>query len=250
MNRLPAVPIALLALAACSSDASGPGGNQGTSLSFTTSNPTSPQVNAAALARDITLTAGNDVLVITRVQLVLGEVELKTSESVDCDNSGPGKDPACAELELGPVLVDLPLASGVQTELSVTIPPGTYREIEFELEAADDDDGPEAAFLASNPGFRGISARIEGTFNGEQFVFTTGTEAEMEFHLDPAMVVGAGGTNVTVFVNVDSWFRAAGGGILDPRPATLTTTLRSAIEANIRASFDAFGDDDRDGRRG
>lgn len=242
--------LALVALAACSGDSTGTGGNESTSLSFTTANPASAQVNASRLASDITITAGNDVLVLSRVQLVLEEVELETSDDGSCDNSGPGNDPNCAELDLGPVLVDLPLASGVQTEMSVTIPPGTYHEIEFELEVADDDSGPEAAFLAANPTFGGVSARIEGTFNGQPFVFTTATEAEMEFDLEPPLVVGAGGTNITVFVNVDSWFRAAGGGIIDPRPASLTSTLRAAIEANIRASFDAFNDDDRDGRRG
>ncbi len=90
--------------------------------------------------------------------------------------------------------------------------------------------------------------RVEGTFNGQPFVFTSSVEAEMEFHLEPPMVVDATGANVTVFVDVGSWFRAAGGVLINP--ANLSGTLRSTVEANIRASFEAFGDDDRDGRHG
>lgn len=251
MHRLPVLTLAAIALAGCAGDSTAPNGSDQASLSFSTTNPSaSPQVNANDASRDITIAIGSDVLVLTRVQLVLGEVELKTAATVDCDNSGPGHDPNCAEIDIGPALVDLPLAAGVQTDMTVTIPEGTYREIEFELEAADDDSGPEAVFLAANPGFRRTSVKVEGTFNGQPFTFTSAVEAEMEFHLNPPMVVGAGGANVTVFVDVSSWFRAAGGGVIDPRPANLTAALRSAIEANIRASFQAFGDDDRDGRHG
>lgn len=249
MSRIPVVALAAVALAACAGDSTGPAGPKSASLSFSTTNPSaSPSVSASPLSRDLTITSGADALVLTRVQLVLGEVELKTSETVTCDNSGPGSDPSCAELDVGPVLVDLPLSAGVQTDMTVTIPEGTYREIEFKLELADDDTGAEAAFLAANPGFRNTSVRVEGTFNGQPFVFTSSVEAEMEFHLEPPMVVDATGANVTVFVDVGSWFRAAGGVLINP--ANLSGTLRSTVEANIRASFEAFGDDDRDGRHG
>ncbi len=251
MKRAILLPLALLAMAACSSDSTGPdGGSQSASLSFTTRDPSAASVSGDQLAADVTITSGSDVLVLTRVQIVLGEIELKTTDAIDCDNSGPGSDPNCAEIELDPVLVDLPLSGGVRTDLSVNIPPGTYREIEFEMEAADDDTGPEAVFLAANPAFRRTSVRVEGTFNGVPFVFTSAVEAEQEFHLQPPLVVGGGTTNVTVFVDVGSWFRASGGGIIDPHAANLTAGARASIESNIRASFEAFGDDDRDGRRG
>lgn len=249
MFRTFVTPLAILALVACASDPTG-GGSNTTGLSFSTVNPSAAQqVGATAAARDITVIGGGSTLIITRAQLVLEEVELETVQDADCDNSGPGNDPTCHELELGPFLVDLPLSAELRTQFAVTIPPGTYREIEFDLEAADDDSGPEAVFLAANPGFRRISVRVEGTINGRTFVFTSGLEAELERDLEPPLVIGADGGNVTIFVDVASWFQAPGGGVIDPLAANLDAALRATVEANIRASFEAFDDDDRDGRR-
>ena len=249
MNRLLVAPLVLVALAACA-DSTGSGSGR-TELSFATRPSGTQQVNASRPARDITVSLGGNTLVITRAQLVLEEVELEPVDVAECDNSGSGNNndtDACQELEIGPILVDLPLTAGAQTELSVDIPTGNYREIEFELEIADDDDGPEAAFIAANPSFRNTTVRVEGTINGQPFVFTSNVEAEMELEFSPALVVGPGGGNVTVFVDVSSWF-VSGGSVINPLTANLNAALRATVESNIRASFDAFDDDDHDGRR-
>jgi len=74
---------------------------------------------------DITVTGGGNALVITRAQLVLREIELKLSTSASCPSTGSDDD--CEEMEIGPVLVDLPLNTGVVTALSAAIPAGSYR---------------------------------------------------------------------------------------------------------------------------
>jgi hypothetical protein len=56
------------------------------------------------------------------------------------------------------------------------------------------------------------------------------------------VVVGAGSSNVTLSIDPAGWFRS-GTGRLDPSVAA----DKAAIEANIAASIDVFGDDDEDG---
>jgi hypothetical protein len=193
----------------------------------------------------VTVTDGVNTLVVTRARLVLDEIELEEFSGRDCDNSGPGNDPACPEIEIGPFLVDLPLTGGVRSTISAQIPAGTYHEIEFDVEPVDDSNAGARAFFAANPDIpRNRSIVIEGTYNGQPFTFMSSSRFELELEFEPRLVVDAGGTNVTIDVDVASWFRS-GTTVLNPGDATMT----AAIESRILASFAAFIDDDRDGHR-
>jgi hypothetical protein len=72
---------------------------------------------------------------------------------------------------------------------------------------ADDDVGRAADFLRAHAEFRGVSVRVDGTFN------------------------------------VASWFKCADGTVVDPTNGA--NAVR--IGQNIGFSFAAFGDDDRNG---
>ena len=81
------------------------------------------------------------------------------------------------------------------------------------------------------------SAIIEGTFDGQPFIFVTALEAEQE--LEGRFVVTDKSANVTFDVDSSGWF-SKDGVRLDPSdPAN-----RAAIEANLRNSINAFQDDD------
>ena len=56
-------------------------------------------------------------------------------------------------------------------------------------------------------------------------------------------MLGGTATNITLDIDASKWFVAADGSRLDPRDAA----NKAAIEANIRASFNAFEDDDENG---
>ena len=241
MKRQTILPLAIVALAACS-DASGPN-SQAMSLSFAANSSTAAATNVTGLHPSVTIGDGHNTLVLTRVQLVLGEIELEPAGVQDCDSSGPGND--CPEIRLAPVIVDLPLNGGVNTAFSASIPAGSYHQVEFETDAVESDDVGAAAFFAANPTFpRGKSVRIEGTYNGQPFVFTSSVEAEVELEFEPPLNVDQGGMNVTVNVDVSSWFRA-NGVLIDPSGAD----AQSQISSNISASFEVYHDDDRDGHR-
>ena len=69
--------------------------------------------------------------------------------------------------------------------------------------------------------------------------------AEFETVFDPALTVGTDPVNITVQVDMSKWFLDASGNVIDP--ATTDPVKQAQIAQNIRRSFRAFRDNDRDG---
>ena len=130
-----------------------------------------------------------------------------------------------------------PLGQRVQTGGNLD---GNYDEIEFELHKVNGGDEEDAAFVAANPDFDGLSIRIVGEFNGNPFVFTSDLDVEQEFDLNPPMVIdeGVSSTNVTVRVGLDQWFRDAAGSLLDPATGNKGGPNESLIKENIKQSIE------------
>ena len=238
--------IAAGTLAACA-DTTGTGGSRPVSLSFSTGGLT-PAASAARFA----VLGAPDPLVITRAQVVLSKSELERA-GVSCVGAVEADEDSCPDLKFGPMLIDLPVDASARTALTVTIPAGTYDEFETEIDAiSSENEGRQqesAAFLAANPNFRGVSIRVEGTYNGVPFVYTTGVEAGLELSFSPPMVVDGASNNLTVHVDMSKWFLNGSGLRIDPRTANAGGANKSLVDENIKRSFDVFEDDDRDGRR-
>ena len=208
---------------------------------------------------DVTVSRGTDVIVISRVQLVARKLKLErlngtcptpvlsAAESGGSD-ADSGDTPECPNLRLGPLLLDPPLTSGAQTSFSVDLPPGIYHELEMQIHKPTGSSA-DAAFLAANPGFAGVSIQVAGTFNSAPFTFTTDltTEVEVEFAA-PIEVKTAGTTSLTLQLDVRGWFLDQGGAAL-VSPLALTQQRRQRVEQNIRSSFSGFEDENQDGRR-
>lgn len=211
-----------------------------------------------------TTAVGTDVVVITKAEVILREVELEAAETEACNEpddvaasegnqdadgaDGDGPEAAgCEEFEAGPFRLELPLNS-VMALVTIDAPAGTYEEVEFEIHKVSGDDPAEAAFRAANPDFVGKSIRIEGTFNGQPFVYESDLEVEQEIELSPPLVVvGGTPTNLTIQIDLGQWFLAAGGALIDPATANKGGPNESLVKQNIRRSFRGFEDDDRDG---
>lgn len=195
-----------------------------------------PALRAGAL--DDTIISGSDILIITSVQMVLREIELKAVEVADCDVE---PEPAgCQDVELGPAVVDLPLAPGAAQRFGVNVPPGTYDEIKFDIHKVTTGDPVDPSLVDK-------SIRVQGTFNGAAFTYESDLSVEQKLTLQPPIAISATttSTNLTVFVNLDRWFRASDGSLLNPATANPST-----INNNIVASIRAFEDEDRDGGEG
>lgn len=235
---------ALAMLAACSGDSSGPG-TSGRQVAFhvATSENTAAPGQAAAMGPE-TVGAGNDTIVFTSVQLVLREIELNHVGGSACDTTLSDD---CEELEIGPILLDLPLGAGADRQFTVQIDTGSYDKIEFEIHKPESSD--DAGFIALHPEFDGVSIKATGTWNGTPFTYTSDLNVEQEYTISPPLVVTeTSGANVTLRVDLRSWFlNQAGDGLIDPMTANKGGQLEGEVKSNIEASINAFEDDDHDG---
>ncbi len=229
----------------------GPDGPTGSvSLSFMVPG-TGAAASAARLfgAAGVTLTDGTgNTLVIQSAEVVLREIEFeRADEPAGCDaaegEDEGSDDPACEDYETDPLLASLPLDGTVEWNTTAEVPYGTYDEIEFDVHKVSGDDPADAAFLAENLDFDGVSIRVTGTWNGVDFVYTSSLNEEQEVALAPPMVVdeNSGPVNVTLSIDVSTWFRDASGALIDPN------NPEDLVKHNIKDSIEGFEDDDSDG---
>jgi len=248
VTRTPVIAILLgLSLAACG-ETNGFGTLSSVQVSFATQPAAGLLAHRTGLAgaENDTLVIGADTLVLTKVELVLRELELKRENVTDCPVDTTDDD-ACEKFETGPALVDLPLTPGAQQAFEAEIPPGTYSEVEFEIHKPDDGDPADQAFLQQYPAFNGVSIRVTGTFNGTPFVHTTELDVEQELSLVPNLVVAEGvSTNLTILVTVSGWY-VVNGALVNPATANKDGPNESEVNNNIKDSFEAFEDPDRSG---
>jgi hypothetical protein len=235
--------ISLAGLAACG-DSSSPNARP-VSLSFSSQAPAvaAPIVNAS---RDVIVTVGANTLVITKAQVVVRSIKLKTTQALTCSDDDSINDD-CDEVRLAPMLIDLPLNANGVTTLTATIPEGTYREISFKIHKPSDNDASDIAFRAANPTFATTSMRVEGTFNGQAFVYTSDMSETTELEFAAPVVINADNKNVTVQFNLGSWF-TVNGQLIDPTTANKGGVNENAVKGLVRGSLRALDDDDKNGR--
>ena len=240
--------LALLALGAVACSDAGPSNLNQLGFNLATQ-PAQAAVRGASygiIGTPETFTDGSNTLVINKVELVLREIELhRTGALADC---ATGVSDDCEELEIGPVLFDVPLGTpGATRTLSVQLAPGSYDQVEFEIHKASPSD--DAAFVQAHPELSDASVRVTGTFNGSDFTYLGRFDVEMKFPLSPALTATeTAASDLTLFLNLDQWFRDQGGSLLDPSSANTGGPNEGVVEQNIKTSLEAFEDNDHDGR--
>lgn len=244
---------ATVALSACSDSTSAAAGRP-VSISFSTSATGGAVASLASSVggalRSLSTTSGSNTIVINKAQVVVARMELATTGASCTSTAAAGDDQDdehdCPELTLAPSIVNLPVDSSLASPIQLSIPKGTYRALEAKIRAIrpDSDQGKASnAFLAANPTFNGVTVRVEGTYNGKAFVYTGAPRAEFETQFNPPITVDTGAVNVTVHVDMGSWFKDMTGALIDPsstNPMDIAT-----INNNIRRSFRAYRDDNR-----
>jgi len=245
--------VPIVAVAACS-DGVGPSASSMVSVAFRVA-PATSGINAARLLDDTTSNSVASDITLSKVQLVLSHIELSRIDSgcvradtTDDDVSDRLGD--CHEIKLAPMLVDLPITPDAKVELSAPVPPGKYRNLHARLTALTSESRQKGAadFLAANPDFAGKSVRIEGTYQGKPFTFTTNVRAEIFIPFRPPLDLTESTTPaVTVAVDPSRWFKTQNGTTIDPTTVGLDQPNNVVIANNIRRSFRVFRDDDHDG---
>jgi hypothetical protein len=202
-------------------------------------------------AQDVIVGTGPNSVQITKVEFVLAHLEL--SHAATC-SIPPTNDDNCNELELNPMLIDLPLDGSTKAVLDASVPAGSYTRLQAELDAVKSDEECEhgaAAFFTANPSWpAGVSVRVTGVFTDansvkHDFTSTSQVSAELEIQFSTPVTVDATTHNLTISVDVASWFKDANGTVIDPT----NSANAEAFSTNIRKSFNAFEDDDRDGEQ-
>jgi len=256
--RIAAGSIAALFLAACSSSNSPNSATLGR-VSFSIATRSSAPAAPVMLASPDSQVVNQDTLVFDSVEVVLRKIDLQrqnadsaceTQQVAMSDGMGEGSDgneDACEEVNAGPSLVELPLTPGATQAFTVSVDTGTFNGMHLQIHVLTDNPGDQA-LLAQHPDFAGISVRSKGTFNGSEFVYTNDLTANQELQFASPLTVGtAGPVDLTLMVDVHTWFVAADGSLIDPNTAAAGQPNEGLVTQNIRRSFHAFEDSNHDG---
>jgi hypothetical protein len=242
---------ACVLLAACG-DSNGSGSQPTVSFNLASQSAGAAAARMASVAAPYTVTDGTgNTLIFESVQLVLREIELKRADrdvacGEDDSNSDLNDSSDCEELEFGPQILDVPLGAGLARAFSAVVAAGSYDKLEYEIHMPESSD--DAAFIAANPDFDGVSVRVTGTYNGVAFTYTSDLDVEQEQEFAPPLAVVDGqSTELTLFVDLDGWFRGESGVLLDPATANIGQPNEGEVKSNIETSLNAFDDDDLDG---
>ncbi len=235
----------LVSVAACGNgvDLAGSTANQ-MRVSFTTRSPSSNLRGSLGVATDIAIGPSGQ-LVIQKVQLVIDRFELSRTGAVTCEDDSEGSNSDCEDLQGNALLVNVPVDDALHTIISVPVAAGTYRRLEARIGPVDAATG---ATLGLPANLSGKSIRVEGTFNGTPFVYTSPLQTGLEFEFNPPLVVdGVSTKNATVNIDVRNWFLTSVGAVIDPTTANAGGVNAQVVERNIRDSFRAFEDDNMEG---
>lgn len=239
-----------LFIIAASSFACSGGGGGNVSLSLTVPVPPGGLRQVAGRGY-LTLDDGSSVLNISSAELVLRRIEFKRRGPGNPCDAPEDSDSACDEFKTDPVLVSLPasapLDNPVETELTASVPDGTYTRIDFDIHKVGGDEADDA-FVARHPDFEEIRVRVLGDFDGNSCEFTSDLDEEQKQLLASPLVITMGeGANVTLRVDVSGWFVDGNGDLIGPATANDGGPNENRVKDNIRASIEAFSDEDRDG---
>jgi hypothetical protein len=209
--------------------------------------PLSPSRTVIASGTSLIIALGSDTLQLDTVNVVFARVRLRKLNDTACGDDGhdDAADQNCAVLKEGPILVSLPLTAGAKTVFGVPAPSGTYTGIALWTHRPKRaDSGPnQQEFLAAHPDYEGTSIRVFGKFNGVAFTWRGDPEVKIEQAFVPPLTVSdVSGLQLTLKIDLASWFASSTNTLLDPR-----TTSYPQIALNIKNSFKAFEDKQHNG---
>lgn len=228
MNRASETLSALvlaLALAGCGGESSGT-----LTISAAAAAASAPTAGAPAGAAGKLVVAGGRVEV-ERVRMIIRDIKLERegmAEEVVASN--------------GPFLLDLSgaaLDGGITQLFEVTAPEGSYDDLRFVVHPLED---VQRIGDADLDGTRS-SVVLDLVVDGQRVRFTSDLNDQQRLAGTFRIAGGSSSDNITIRIDGSGWFVGSGGAFLDPRVGA----NRDAIEENLRASIDAFDDDDRDG---
>lgn len=219
--------------------------DQPTTMEMRVEVPGSTSDGSAAVSPspNVVVESGGSTLNISRVELVLNQVEFRRSDGEGCvDSEEPGQDDgdSCAEVAVQPTILELPVDRDAATTGPVVVPAGTYEGLEFDLQVATASDGN---IVNQSPSLVGSSLQVRGSFDDgsggvelDSAFFSP--EFQVQLDLDNPIELGEGfASSMTVTVDVASWFRLENDELVNPSVAARDTSLARQVAENIQSSF-------------
>lgn len=141
----------------------------------------------------------------------------------------------------GPFVLKLNTNSSVNVFTTAMIPEGSYDKIKFEIHKLEDGEvGIDTAFSFGGGRY---SVVVYGKFNLIPFIYRSTKSAHQKISFGSSVGINtATKTNITLKVQPYTWFWN-GADYIDP----LNLSNENDIDNNIKASFKAFKDNDRNG---
>jgi hypothetical protein len=152
-----------------------------------------------------------------------------------------------SEYKTEAVIVDLDLTGGLNTLEVNEIAPGQYNKVSFRLHKPDSSDiVDDTDFFEGDGGNERYSVVVAGLHGTTAFTYKSRSTAKQRIVFDSALVITdtTSSANVTLAVDVDSWF-VSNKGDLDPT----NPQDENDIDKAIKASFRGFVDNDKRGRK-
>lgn len=203
-------------------------------------------------AGDSTVVAfGRDTIIVHKVELVMRGIELAAFDAGDCDGSPEEHEEPCTQLSERMLFVAPPLGQAVESTLTVRAAVDTFSMLQFQIQKPDPIE--DRAFLSAHPDFSSSSIRLSGIYSRSgtrsAFVYAADWGEKEQLELAPPVPVTAGATvGVTLRIDVAAWFlNEDKTALVDPSTANLGQPNEHRLKDNIRMSFRAFRDADRDG---
>lgn len=212
---------AMLFLTACKDDPVAPAGNS-VAVSFYT--------DYSAFSKQLA-----DTLIIDSVKILIKSVKLKPANGNDS-----------TDIKAGPFVVRLNANNTLHSLGSNSIPAGTYDRVRFRVHKPEANEAfVDTAFFNGTAEDQRFSVIVMGKFNGVPFVYRSKKSADQSIVFNPAVTIGATGSeNLTLLVNPYAWFKNSGGWLNPDHGAN-----ENDIDNNIKSSFfRAYKDSNRDGR--
>ena len=168
-------------------------------------------------------------LVLDSVKVLIKDIKLNVSGNSDSVN-----------FRTGPFMFRLNPDGVVNSVSTAMIPAGSYDKIMFEIHKLEPGDVVDTIF---NSGGGHYSVIAYGKIDGNDFIYRSSMSAKQKLNFPALVPVGTSAlSRVTISVKPYSWFWD-GTQYMDPRDAA----NENNIDVNIKASFRAFKDDNRDG---
>ncbi len=193
-------------------------------------------VNAGSAAK-----GGNSAAVVDAAKILLRTIQFHAR---DLDEETEG-----VEFRSATMVAELNLDASPLMLAVADIPFGTYHKVSFRIHKPDDGEmPPDPDFKIGESGNERFSVIVDGKLDGIPFQYRSSKSMQQKVDFESELVIEeiTADMNVTLLVNVSTWFKDDDGNELDPTDDT--SSNESMIDKSIRESFRIFKDNNRDGQ--